>query len=560
MSAARESETEVTFHQLLSVLWRRRLVVVASMVVTVAVAFAYTDLRAPTWSASADVALQPSSSSNTGSPSVVTPAGLQDPLGVLSSAHVAQSAAKLITGAPVSDLQSHVSGTLDSTGGLLTIVGSSSSATEARDIANAFAQAFVLDAQSVFQTAVNNLQVQISALTLKISQLEKTNTSTSPAVEAANAELGDLYGEQTTLQVDQNSYAVVQQKATVPTSPSGLGKKKITGLALLIGLLAGAGIAFVREQFDVSLKSTSGVKELTDAPVLAELPFDREFSLDNGTLAVLDLPGSALAESVRELRTSLEVILEDKPCPVVMITSSSPEDGKTFMVANLAASWAISGKRVVVVSGDLRRPRIEQALLVDSGSPGVKDLAALDRREDYQVTDQTTSALNGVIGSSMDSSGGREQTPGGRGSSRWLFPQARSRPLPSQQDVVSALKPTRVVGLSLLPSGGVATNSSEVLNSPGMKAVMERLSNFADVILVDSPPLMAVSDAAILSRHVDGVVVVAVDGQTSSLVLERALQRLGAARAPVLGIVLNRVRTTSISAYQGYYVQKPSEA
>jgi Mrp family chromosome partitioning ATPase len=89
---------------------------------------------------------------------------------------------------------------------------------------------------------------------------------------------------------------------------------------------------------------------------------------------------------------------------------------------------------------------------------------------------------------------------------------------------------------------------------------MERLSNFADVILVDSPPLMAVSDAAILSRHVDGVVVVAVDGQTSSLVLERALQRLGAARAPVLGIVLNRVRTTSISAYQGYYVQKPSEA
>ena len=355
----------------------------------------------------------------------------------------------------------------------------------------------MLDAQSVFQTPSTISSCRSRPSRLKISQLEKTNSSTSPAVEAANAELGDLYGEQSTLQVDENSYAVVQQKATVPSSQSGLGKKKVTGLALLIGLLAGAGIAFVREQFDVSLKSTSGVKELTDAPVLAELPFDREFSLDNGTLAVLDLPGSALAESVRELRTSLEVILEDKPCPVVMITSSSPEDGKTFMVANLAASWAISGKRVVVVSGDLRRPRIEQALLVDSGSPGVKDLAALDRREDYQVTDQTTSALNGVIGSTADSSVGREQTAGGRGSSRWLFPQARSRPLPSQQDVVSALKPTRVVGLSLLPSGGVATNSSEVLNSPGMKAVMERLSNFADVILVDSPP----SDGRVRRRH-----------------------------------------------------------
>ena len=102
-------------------------------------------------------------------------------------------------------------------------------------------------------------------------------------------------------------------------------------------------------------------------------------------MACPDLPGSALAESVRDLRTSLEVILEDKPCPVVMVTSASPEDGKTFVVANLAASWAISGKRVVVVSADLRRPRIEHALLVEMGSPGLKDLAALDRREDFEA-------------------------------------------------------------------------------------------------------------------------------------------------------------------------------
>jgi Mrp family chromosome partitioning ATPase len=235
-----------------------------------------------------------------------------------------------------------------------------------------------------------------------------------------------------------------------------------------------------------------------------------------------------------------------------MVTSASPEDGKTFVVANLAASWAISGKRVVVVSADLRRPRIEQALRVDAGSPGLKDLAALDRRDVFPAVAKPPSIIT-------DPPAGGEPASAARGSSRWLFPQMRNRPLPSQQDVVSALRSTRVIGLSLLPSGGVATNSSELLNSAGMKAVIERLSGVADVVIVDSPPLMAVADAAIVSRLVEGVVVVAVDGQTSTPVLERALQRLGAARAPVLGIVLNRVRATATTSYHGYYVQRPSD-
>ena len=124
---------------------------------------------------------------------------------------------------------------------------------------------------------------------------------------------------------------------------------------------------------------------------------------------------------------------------------------------------------------------------------------------------------------------------------------------------MEALRPTRVHGLSLLPSGGVATNSSELLNGAGMRAVMERLGGFADICSVDSPPLIAVADAAILSRHVDGVVVVAVHGETSSPVLERALKRLVATRAPILGIVLNRVRTSPAGGYYGYYVQGPPE-
>jgi Mrp family chromosome partitioning ATPase len=541
-------------------LWRRRLLVVASMLVTAAAAFGYVDLRSPTWSASATVELQTQAATgNAGVQGAPTPAGLQDPLGVLASSQVAAQAAKLAGAADAASVQNHVTGTLDTTGGVLTIAASDSTPKLAQQEANAYAEAFVQEVRSSIQGAVGNLQTQINTLVAKIAGLERTSGLTSPEVTAAQAELANLYGQQTTLQVELTSYAVLQQKATLPTTPSGLAKKKVVGLALAIGLLAGCGIAFVREQLDVSLRSTTGVKELTDAPVLAELPFDREFSLDNGTLAVLDLPGSALAESIRELRTSLEVILEDKPCPVVMVTSSSPEDGKTFVTANLAASWAISGKRVVVVSGDLRRPRIEHALLVDAGSPGVKDLAALDRREEYAAATTPATGAPGVPGTFVDLPDGGDPTPPAKGSSRWVFPQMRSRPLASQQDVVAALKPTRVVGLSLLPSGGVATNSSELLNSPGMKAVMERLSSYADVVLVDSPPLMAVADAAILSRHVDGVVVVAVDGETSSPVLQRALQRLGATRAPVLGIVLNRVRGTTSSTYHGYYVQKPSE-
>jgi Mrp family chromosome partitioning ATPase/capsular polysaccharide biosynthesis protein len=548
----------VTFYQLVSILWRRRLVVAASVVATVVLAGVYLEVRTPTWTASATVALEPTSTSGAspGGAAVATPPGLQNPLSLLASSQVAKSAAKIAGPRNAGGLQGEVSGTLDTTGTILTIVGTAGSAETARDAANAYAEAFVQDVQSVIQASINNLQAQINALNLQIIALQKTNSPNSPELMAANNELTNLYGQKANLQVETNSFAVVQQPATLPSSPSGLDMKKVLGIAVLVGLLAGCGIAFVREQLDMSLRSRSGVKELTNAPVLAELPFDREFSLDNGTLAVLDLPGAPLAESVRELRTSLEVILEDKPCPVVLITSASPEDGKTFVVANLAASWAISGKRVVVVSADLRRPRIEQALRVEAGSPGLKDLAALDRRDEFPATTKEPP----IVSKPEDFAGappGFEHRPSSKSSSRWLYSQTRTRPLPSQHDVVSALRTTRVPGLSLLPSGGVATNSSELVNSAGMKAVMDRLSAVADVVVIDSPPLMAVSDAAILSRHTDGTVVVAVEGQTSSPVLQRTLERLEAARSLVLGIVLNRVHATSASAYNRYYGQPP---
>ena len=137
--------------------------------------------------------------------------------------------------------------------------------------------------QSSIQGEINNLQTQIDSLNAQILNLQKGSLSTSPELTAAETELTNLYGQKTTLQVELSSYADVQQKATPLGIPVRSTQKQSRGPRLLIGLLAGCGIAFVREQLDVSLRSTSGVKELTDAPVLAELPFDREFSLDNGT-------------------------------------------------------------------------------------------------------------------------------------------------------------------------------------------------------------------------------------------------------------------------------------
>jgi len=184
------------------------------------------------------------------------------------------------------------------------------------------------------------------------------------------------------------------------------------------------------------------------------------------------------------------------------VTSSSPTDGKSVTAANLAIAMAQAGQAVVLVDSDLRRPTLHKLLQL-SNEAGV---------------------TNGLL---ADSDSG----------------------------VDGYLLPTGVENLQLLASGPLPPNPSELLGSQRMSQLMEHLEQQADVLVFDSPPILAVTDAAVLSRQVDGVLVVVEAGKTREGEARRAMEELAKVDAPVLGVVLNKVPMRRRGGYGYYYYQ-----
>ena len=215
-------------------------------------------------------------------------------------------------------------------------------------------------------------------------------------------------------------------------------------------------------------------------------------------LVTLADPRSPAAEAYRTLRTNLEFSSLDQPLRTLVVTSAAPEEGKSTTLANLAVAEALAGKRVILVDADLRRPSQHQWF-------GLKNAAGL-----------TTALLD---------EGARREPP---------------------------LQDTRVQGLRVLTAGPLPPNPSELLASPAMAEVIARLGQMADLVLFDAPPVVAVTDAAVLSAQVDGVLLVVQAGRTKREHIARAQTLLEKVRARVIGAVLNDVKTdTTVYRYYG---------
>ena len=516
----------MTFSQLLTSLWRRRLTILACLVVGALAAVGYDQLQAKTYQATAQVALSSSGQQSGSSSSSASPVNLPDPTQELGSTAVAHQVAVILGLKNTDAIPGNVTGSVSSTTGNLSITVSDTDPARAEAVANAYAQAFLVGIQDVVQAQENKITASMNTLSKQITALQATG-ATPPTGSGgtagstlSSAKLGALLnaydGLQTQLTAIQigGPYASIATPASYPSAPVGLSTKKLAGIGLLAGILVGIGAALVRDQLDTRLRSSSDVASVTDAPVLAELPLDTEIIPNSGFLALADAPRSQLAESVRELRTSLRVLLEDTKCPMVVVTSPAPNDGKTFVTANLGAALALTGNQVVVVSADFRRPAIEQALElpIHRSTLGLADLVA------------SAWTVDGA---------------GGDAAHRLQLP--------------SLLLPTRIDGLRVLPAGHQRGNASELFASPGLQVVMNDLAENADIVLWDLPPVLALPDATTLARFVDGVVVVAAEGQTDQQSLASTLQRLAETRARVLGITLNRVRHPSTATYHRYY-------
>lgn len=278
-----------------------------------------------------------------------------------------------------------------------------------------------------------------------------------------------------------------------PISPRTLRNVLLGGI---MGFLLGFVVVLVRMRFDTKIRTEGDLLAGAAVPVLAEVPASND--VDAGGVIDFKHGGSAGAEAYRRLRTSLSFTDVDRPARKLLMTSANQGDGKTTTCLNLASSLVEAGFSVVVVDGDLRRPMVA-ARAGASGAVGLTDV------------------LRGTA------------------------------------SLVDAIQSSRLPGLSVIASGPVPPNPSELLGADRAGELFEQLSETFDFVLIDSPPVLPVSDAQVLARWADGVLVVALSNRTRLPEFKTALARLGSARARLLGTVLNGVSIHSGSYRYGVY-------
>ena len=527
---------------MLQTLWNRKLTIVVSVVVAVAAALAYSKVATATYQSTALVQINtPAANSGTASPLT-----LPDPVQELNGTSVQLAAAKALGKTDPGQSGTSVTGTVDPTTGALTVTGSGPTPAAAEAVTTAYSEAYVSAIQNLAQAQIDKYTVALSQINTKIAALQAQQSPTG-ATPLVTAQINALTQTSSTLQASQSAiqigmpYAQIQVAAT-PAASTGLSKSKLGAIGLIAGLLVGCGIAFIREQFDDRVRISPDIESVIDVPLLGELPEDSDVKKGEVSLALIQAPQSSLAEAVRDLRTSLRVLLVDQQSPILVVTSPEAGDGKTFVTANLAVSWALTGSRVIVVSADFRRPRLEEAFGIDAaGDPGLSDLIKANWKQSEPADgDPEIESPDAKVRSAR---GGR---PEPERSSR------RRGPVFNDTSVRSHLLETGIDGLQLLPVGVHLDNPSELFDSPGMQPVLDQLHLLADVILLDTPPVLAAPDTAILGSLTHGAVIVASEGKTDRADLERTANRLDATGCTVLGLVMNHARRTASDGYQAY--------
>jgi capsular exopolysaccharide synthesis family protein len=297
----------------------------------------------------------------------------------------------------------------------------------------------------------------------------------------------------------------VIKAASLPDVPSSPRPKVNLALGLLIGLALGVGAAVLRETLDTTIKGKDDLQQLTGATPLGIIAEDPDVA--KRPLVVQVEAQSPRAETFRQLRTNLQFVDVDRPLKTVVVTSASAEEGKSTTACNLAITLAQAGVRTILVEADLRRPRVADYMGLE-GAVGL------------------TSVLTGLA--TLD----------------------------------EALQPWGRNAMWVLASGPLPPNPSEILGSHQMSELLKTLEDRADVIVFDSPPLLPVTDAAVLARHADGAVLVVRHGRTRREQVTRALEALQGVDAKLLGTILNRAPVKGPDADNygygpGYYSTRP---
>ncbi|GAB3433744.1 polysaccharide biosynthesis tyrosine autokinase [Phycicoccus ginsengisoli] len=297
------------------------------------------------------------------------------------------------------------------------------------------------------------------------------------------------------------------ESASLPTAPISPNLTRNVGLGFVAGMLLGLGYAVLRSQLDRKVRRPEDVQRMFGVTVAATIPRSPAMVRKDGDLVRLVVgPGrpedpAHTAEAFLKLRTNLQFMDIDNPPRIIVVTSPLPGDGKSSVAANLAAALSLSDRKVVLIDGDLRRPVVAESFGLVEGA-GLTDV---------------------LIG--------------------------RVRFSDVAQGVGS------LPNLTVLAAGGTPPNPSELLGSKAMGRLLRGLADRGYTVIVDAPPVLPVTDAAVLTASADGALLVVTAGQTLDSQLGAALANLDAVQGRTLGVVLNRVapRSTDSGHYGGYY-------
>jgi len=498
-----EADSELELRDYLRVLRRRKWTIVTTTVIVVALAVGASVAQAKVYQGVADVLLQPRSTESLFDPSS---GQRNDP------ARAVQTEIQVLRSRPVRDLVRQQLGSAPRVSAspvgqtdVIQVKAEDPEPERAAAIANAYARAYIDYRRT---QAVEGLLAAGEQIQAKIGEIQEQLDATPPTATGVRDSLFQqqaLFRQKLDqLQVDaalKTGGAQLVTPAVAPISPIRPTPERNGIVALAVGLMLGVGLAFLLEYLDDSLKNKDDVERAAPGvPVVALIPALTGWKNHKDAVVVSSTdPKSPAAEAYRTLRTSVQFLGLDRPMQVVQVTSPSQSEGKSTTVANLAVALAGAGKRVVLLDADLRRPRAHHFFGLDHDTG-------------------LTSALLGDV------------------------------------PLEVALRPVVTVpGLSVLASGPIPPNPSELLAGDRFGQLLLSLRERADYILVDCPPALPVTDAAVLAGRVDGTLLVVTARYTEGRQLHRAVEVLGHVNAVLLGIVLNGVKEDDGYGYSYRY-------
>ncbi len=511
----------------LTVLRRHLLMIVAGTVVAATAAFAISSILPKVFQAQATLLVGQSLSA-------ISPDYNQ----LLASQQLSQTYAQVATTRPLlqkvidhlglkttpEDLAKHVSADAPPNSTLIQITANDGDPNRAAAIANTLAAQVIAESPAIQGRQASVLQFVDDNLRATQQDIESTQAQIQGLIGIQNrtaAQEQQLELLQARLVALRQTYATLLgfsssaapnllsdiEPAIAPTSPSSPRPLLYTALAAALGLLLMVAVAFGRNALDDTMHTPEDVEATLGLPTLGQIGRLRTAREGNaGLLVSVHAPHSVVAESLRTLRTNIDFASVDAPIRRLLVTSSTAGEGKTVVATNLAVMFAQAGRNVLLVDADLRRPGIHRPF----GIANASGLTSLLRDDELAVGE--------------------------------------------------VLRPTQEPLLRVLTTGPLPPNPAELLNSQRMERLMDQLKGEADLLVIDSPPLQVVTDAAILASRVDGALLVVQAGRVRRGTARRGRDVLANANAKILGVVLNQVSWDEGASAMGYYAESVAQA